>query len=322
MHDGFRGRILLTAMLTLAAARAPAAPAVELPPPEKKGGMPLLEALAARQSQRAFAATPLDARTLSTLLWAANGVNREESGMRTAPSAKNWQEILVYVARADGCYLYEAAGHRLTRVSEKDLRAAAGKQDFVRTAPVVLIFVADGKRMSGSPAEEQRFYSAADAGYVSQNVYLFCASRGLSTVVLGWVDREPLARELGLAPDRRVLLTQPVGYPPAEPGAAAPRPGPTPPAAGPGLRDGVYSGSARGYEGPVEVKVIVRGGKLQDVKVVRQNESRPKSALMNLPARILAAGGTEHVDAVTGATVTSRAVLRAVRQALDKAAGE
>jgi len=224
---------------------------VPLPAPQKSGGMPLLEALSARQSLRDFSTQPLPDDVLSTLLWAACGVNRPDSGLRTAPTAKNWQEIHVYVARADGCYLYEPVAHQLRRVVEGDIRASAGLQPFVREAPVVLIYVADTPRMTGATAEMQDFYSATDTGFVSQNVYLYCAAQGLSTVVLGWVDKPALAKIMGLLPDQRIILTQPVGYPAAA-AAAEPEPVTAVPAADSKTgvwRDGVYRGSAKGYVG-------------------------------------------------------------------------
>ncbi|MBP7460293.1 MAG: SagB/ThcOx family dehydrogenase [Candidatus Delongbacteria bacterium] len=182
---------------------------IVLPSPLIQGGKPLMEALRDRQSLRSFSEKKLPLPLVSNLLWAAFGINRPETGRRTAPSAVNWQETDLYVAMKDGLYLYDALGHRLIFKQQGDLRAACGIQDFVKTAPLVLVFVADYSKMEG---DKKDFYSATDVGYISQNVYLFCASENLATVVLGMVDKPALAAKIGLNPDQRVILSQPVGY--------------------------------------------------------------------------------------------------------------
>lgn len=183
----------------------------KLPEPATKGGMPLMEALARRQSVRSFSEKELPQQVLSNLLWAAWGVNRPATGQRTAPSAHNRQPIDLYVITAKGAYLYEAKSHSLTQVAEGDLRKLAGRQDFVYTAPVNLVFVEDTARSGNDP--QATVWSGVTAGAISQNIYLFCASEGLATVVRGWVDHEPLAKALQLKPTQRVILAQTVGYP-------------------------------------------------------------------------------------------------------------
>jgi len=186
-----------------------------LPPARTDGGKPLMQCLKARRSARQFdPARPLPDQVLSDLLWAAFGINRPETGKRTAPSAVNWQEIDIYVATASGVYLYDPRAHGLKQVLAEDVRSMAGVQKFMKEAPVSLIYVADFARMKNAKEQDRIFYSAADVGFISQNVYLFCASEGLNTVVVGMVEREPLAAKLGLKPEQRILLTQPVGYPP------------------------------------------------------------------------------------------------------------
>ena len=186
---------------------------MKLPEPNMKGGMPLMEALSLRQTGREFSDRQLPAQVLSDLLWAAFGVNRPESGKRTAPSAMNLQEIDIYVALAEGLYLFRPEEHDLEKVSGDDIRAMTGGQDFVAGAPVNLVFVADYTRMTRGSEADKDFYSAADTGFISQNVYLYCASAGLATVVRGWVDREVLAKAMGLGEDRKIILAQTVGYP-------------------------------------------------------------------------------------------------------------
>jgi SagB-type dehydrogenase family enzyme len=149
---------------------------------------------------------------LSNLLWAAFGVNRPDSGKRTAPSAMNWQEIDVYVATADGLYVYDAKRNQLNPVLREDVRAQTGTQPFVKDAPVNLVYVANLAKTSGNAAERD-MYVAADAGFIAQNVYLFCASERLATVVRGSIDRPALSKVIRLGPDQRIILAQTVGYP-------------------------------------------------------------------------------------------------------------
>ena len=186
---------------------------LELPKPQMDGGRPLMQVLKDRSTSRAFSAEKLPAQVLSNLLWAAFGVNRPESGKRTAPSAVNWQEIDIYVATADGLYVYDAKAHRLNPVLAEDIRTATGMQPFVKDAPVNLVYVADLAKTGKASAPDQDFYTAADTGFIAQNVYLYCASEGLATVIRGGVDRPALAKVMKLRPDQKITLSQTVGYP-------------------------------------------------------------------------------------------------------------
>jgi len=172
-----------------------------------------MQVLKARSSSREFAAKKLPVQILSDLLWAACGINRPETGKRTAPSARNWQEIDVYVAAEEALYLYDAKKHILEPVSGEDIRAFTGKQGFVKTAPVNLVYVSDLSKISARSMDDKLFYSATDTGFISQNVYLYCASAGLVTVVRGYVDKPALEKKMGLRPDQKVILAQTVGYP-------------------------------------------------------------------------------------------------------------
>ncbi len=185
---------------------------IMLPKPQTDGGMPLIQALKARQSSREFSQEKLPLQVLSNLLWAADGVNRPD-GKRTAPSAVNWQNIDIYVAMADGLYLYQPSEHALKGILPEDVRAATGRQDFVKDVPVNLIYVADFSKINRGTEEDKNFYSAAHTGFISQNVYLYCASEGLATVVRGLIDRESMAKLMKLRPDQKVMLAQSLGYP-------------------------------------------------------------------------------------------------------------
>jgi nitroreductase len=186
---------------------------IKLPAPQKGGGKPLLQVLQERATARAFAPDPLPLQTVANLLWAAWGINRADSGKRTAPSAHNWQEVDVYVALPGGVFLYDAAANTLKPVVTGDLRALTGSQDFVKDAPLTLVYVADTARMKGSEAAQQQAYAWADAAFISENVYLYCASEGLATGVRAMVDRPALARAIKLAPTQIVAFAQSVGFP-------------------------------------------------------------------------------------------------------------
>ncbi len=125
----------------------------------------------------------------------------------------NRQEIDIYVATADGLYLYDAKGHVLNPILSEDIRAMTGRQDYVKDAAINLIYVADYAKMGTSTKEDKDLYSAADTGFISENVYLYCASEGLATVVRGSIDRQALAKAMKLRPDQKVILAQSVGYP-------------------------------------------------------------------------------------------------------------
>ena len=185
---------------------------IKLPQPQTDGG-DLLQALKARRSTREFSARPLPQELLSTLLWAACGINRPATGGRTAPSAHGWQEIDVYAALPEAAYWYDAQENALVLAAAKDVRALTGLQDFPATAPLNLVYVADFARMPGANEEDRVFFAATDAAVIAQNVYLFCAAKNLAVVMRGMIDRRRLAPALGLRRDQRIVLAQTVGFP-------------------------------------------------------------------------------------------------------------
>jgi len=184
---------------------------IQLPPPQTDGGRPLMQVLNDRKSTRDFRPDELPIQTLSNLLWAGFGVNRPD-GRRTAPSASNKQEIDIYVATAEGLYVYDAKVNRLHALLPKDVRAETGIQAFVGTAPLDLVYVADLAK-TGADSAERDMDVAADAGFISENVYLFCASERLATVVRGSIDRAALSKAMKLRANQRIILAQTVGYP-------------------------------------------------------------------------------------------------------------
>ena len=189
---------------------------IDLPAPDAEGGLPLMQALKLRHTSRSFDTRELPPQVLSDLLWAAAGINRPGSGKRTAPTARNWQEIDIYAAMEEGLYIYDPVEHALLPVLAGDFRALTGTQDFVALAPVNLVYVADYDRMGKAPEDIKKAYSWADTGFIAQNVYLYCASAGLASVVRGLVDREALEKAMELPGHRHVVFGHTVGYPATE----------------------------------------------------------------------------------------------------------
>jgi SagB-type dehydrogenase family enzyme len=177
---------------------------IQLPAPRKTGGKPLMEALNERQSNRDFSDKALDAQTLSNLLWAAYGFNREDK--RTVPSSQNRQEIDLYVFLNSGVYFYDAKNQQLILKVQGNNHDKTGKQPFVTVAPLNIAFVANLDKASNRDA------ALTDCGFIGQNIYLFCASEGLISVIRGSVDKDAVHQLLGLSDKQEVLLAQTVGY--------------------------------------------------------------------------------------------------------------
>lgn len=200
-------RVLFSSLLAAALVAQGSRP---LPKPVTSGGKPLMQALQERKSSRDFKPGKLNDQTLSNLLWAAAGINRPD-GRRTAPTARNIQDLDIYVATADGVYLYDARAHALQLIVSGDHRKVTGTQPFVADAAVNLVYVSDTAKMGKTPEQEKLLYAGVHAGAVAQNVYLFCASEGLGAVVRASVNRDELAKLLKLRPEQRIVVAQSVG---------------------------------------------------------------------------------------------------------------
>ncbi len=185
---------------------------VELPAPNKTGGKPLMQALNERHSSRDFVDKDLTQQQLSDLLWAAYGINRPKDGKHTIPTSRNKQDIQVYITNKDGIFLYIPEKHLLEQISDKDLRKVAGKQDFVKTAAVNLIYVSDFDKLGSKDDHENTMTAATHCGFIGQNVYLYCASEGLITVFRAWINKDEIREALNLKENQHVLYSQTVGY--------------------------------------------------------------------------------------------------------------
>jgi SagB-type dehydrogenase family enzyme len=186
---------------------------IRLNEPDKKGGLTVMEAFSNRMSVREFSTKQLTMQDLSDLLWATVGVNRSETGLRTAPSWRNYQEIDVYVCRREGVYFYNSKTHVLEPVIKGDFYSliATNGQVFVEDAPVILLLVADFYKMR-EESTPKMVIAALDAGIVSQNISLFCAGKNLVTVPRGFMEKEELKKALQLKESQHIMLNHPVGY--------------------------------------------------------------------------------------------------------------
>lgn len=196
------------------AAPRPSTPTSETLPTPEISKSPLLRLLQRRHTAREFGPRELDPQQISNLLWAAYGINRPQSGHRTAPSAHNWQNIDVYVANSRGLFRYDAVAPKLELVRPGDIRPLTGDQGFAATAPLTLIYVSDRRKGDrGLPAEMATMFESVTVGAIAQNVYLYSAEMGWNTGVRADMPRDKLHRAMGLDPAQRIVLAQSAGLP-------------------------------------------------------------------------------------------------------------
>jgi SagB-type dehydrogenase family enzyme len=186
---------------------------IQLLPPDLNNGKSLMQSLNERKSSREFSEKDLALHEISSLLWAANGINRPAEGKHTAPTAMNWQDIDIYVLMKEGIYVYDPVQSQLKAIASGDFRTSAGTQEYVAKAPVNLVYVSDFSRMKNAKEESKPAYAASDAAFIAQNVYLYCASANLAVVVRASFDKEKLATVLKLNSNQNIILAQTVGYP-------------------------------------------------------------------------------------------------------------
>ncbi len=192
--------------------------ALILPPPQKDLEFPLMKALQLRRTRRKWDNSSLSDQELSNLLWAACGITMEETSQnkskRTVPSARNSQTITVYVALHRGLFRYEEKSHRLIPILSLDIREHISTQKMMKSAPVGIIYVSDYSKLKGYVGTDDNrklFVSGTETGFISQNVYLYCASANLNTAVIGLVNRDKLHDIMNLKDYEKVLYTQAVG---------------------------------------------------------------------------------------------------------------
>ncbi len=207
----FTAACLVLCMGFLVAAFAQDPKPIQLPKPALDQSKSLAQALKDRNTSREYREGNLPPQILSNLLWAAFGINRPDSGKRTAPSARNRQEIDLYVTTAGGAYVYDPKAHALAPVAAGDIRSLTGTQTYFKDAAINLVYVADLLKIGEGDENTKMLLAAADTGFIGQNVYLYCASEGLATVFRASIDRKKLAEALKLRPDQRITFAQTVG---------------------------------------------------------------------------------------------------------------
>ncbi|NDP22825.1 MAG: SagB/ThcOx family dehydrogenase [Paludibacter sp.] len=179
---------------------------IQLVAPDTLGGMPLMQAISRRKTDRQFDSRNLSLKHLSEILWVANGKNRA-NGKRTVPSAMARYPLHTYAVLTNGIYFYNVEKHRLEPIVEGNFKSLAGRQDFVETAPLNLLFIAKAR------SETDNFNAAMlDSGYCGQNVYLYCASEGLKCVVRAGAQEVGLLKGMRLETGFKFILAQTVGY--------------------------------------------------------------------------------------------------------------
>ncbi|MBQ0080515.1 MAG: SagB/ThcOx family dehydrogenase [Alistipes sp.] len=188
----------------------------KLPAPSQKRGTDIMTALQARRSIRTYSERILSKQDLSDVLWAAQGVNRPEEGKLTSPTARNRQEIIIYVFTKKGISKYDKTNHSLIDIRKGDYReAVAGNQKRFATAPLFLVMIASTTQFGNKSAHALEMM-AADAGIVSENINLFAAATGLCTVTRGIMDKKKVLSILNLDDSFNCILNNPIGYPAQE----------------------------------------------------------------------------------------------------------
>lgn len=180
---------------------APTLSAEPLPDPRQSGGMGLFEALKKRSSAAGgdFSLAEVTKEELSTILWAASGLNRGTKGW-TVPMARGVPPYCrVYVAANDGVFLYDWKNHGLERISGDNIKSKIGKQSFVKKAWYTLIFVSDSEILSQFKSEETaREFSHVAVGAMTQNIYLACAALTVGARYIHSMNRDEIVRALKL----------------------------------------------------------------------------------------------------------------------------
>jgi SagB-type dehydrogenase family enzyme len=191
---------------------------LKLPKPQKDLDFPIMKALEMRRTKRKWKDSHLSDQEISNLLWAACGITHEETkrskSRRTAPSACNSQEIKIYIVLYNGVFLYDEKNHQLNQIISEDIRKDIGTQKMIKSAPLGLVYVSDYSKLKTFlfKDDNRKWYtSATDTGFISQNVYLYCASANLSTAILGLVDRDKLHKIMGLNENEKIVYTQVIG---------------------------------------------------------------------------------------------------------------
>jgi nitroreductase len=187
---------------------------LKLPPPQTEGGIGIFEALKKRSSASGgdFSIAELSQEELSTVLWAASGLNRGEKGW-TVPMSKGASPYCkVYVVGSAGVWLYDWASHGLKEISKENLKAKIGEQDFVKRASHILVIVSDPAVLEQfkDPAIRKEFAEVL-TGAMTQNVYLAAASLNLGARYIHGMDVPAIKKGLELAEGEEPICLMLIG---------------------------------------------------------------------------------------------------------------
>lgn len=171
--------ILVMLLSLLLASFALAADEGKLPAPQGEGGMGLFSALKNRASAPGadFPSGQLANEELSTILWAASGLNRGNSGW-TVPMARGREPYCrIYVADDQGVFLYNWKEHSLQAISRNNIKSKIGAQGFVKMAPCILIIVSDTEALAYFKDDKTAWeFAQVLTGAMTQNIYLAAAN--------------------------------------------------------------------------------------------------------------------------------------------------
>jgi hypothetical protein len=173
---------------------------IKLPAPDKTNTTTLIQALEQRHSDREFSDKAIDNQTLSSILWAAYGVNRTD-GKRTIPTALDKKDLNVYVFNSDGIWLYDANENTLKQQSSENKLDLFRLQDYMNAVSTVLVY-------TGSTED----YAVMHAGAAYQNVELYAAANNMASIVRGYFEHEKVAQALNLPAGQRVIISQAIGW--------------------------------------------------------------------------------------------------------------
>ncbi|SCB75600.1 Nitroreductase [Gilliamella bombicola] len=173
---------------------------ITLPTPQTRDGMSLFESLKKRSSTPGggFPAGQVADDELSTVLWAASGLNRGKNGWTVPMANGNPPYVRIYVAGEKGTFLYEWEGHYLKEINNKDIRADIGLQNFTKRAAYSLIFVSDAHAFTDINPEQIANFSYTAVGAMSQNAYLAATALKLSARYIHSIKPDVIIQELEL----------------------------------------------------------------------------------------------------------------------------
>jgi SagB-type dehydrogenase family enzyme len=185
-------------------------------PPPTTSSVSLETALRRRRSVREFAPDTIVDADIGQLLWAAQGVTADWGG-RTAPSAGARYPLELHAITPERVLRYVPDEHRAHVFDESDLRrdlmAAAGGQEAIGNAPLVVAVVAVPARTADRYGKRASRYVDLEAGHAAQNLLLQAIALDLGAVPIGSFDDAEVARVLALPDGHEPRYLIPVGRP-------------------------------------------------------------------------------------------------------------